>query len=118
MKKTIRSVIELATTEPDLDCCTTTSDYDEFDETRITTAQHINTKLVRTQQKTIVSEQKMPPELTITGAQQRSSTTVTFVANRNELNKEKFSNTLVSELPSIGGTKRHLSWHNIKKCVR
>lgn len=137
MRKTAtitRPVIELPTTEPDLDCYATVSELDDErdcdDATRLhssatatAAAAHIGSaKIARTPQRQLqlnLTEQKMPPELTVTGAQQqqqqKSGDEQIAVT---EINRCSGSAALVSELPSIGRAKQHFSWHNIKKCVR
>lgn len=124
-----RPVIELPTTEPDLDCYATVSDLDDDDDIvrRSTSAAAIASgKLVRTQHRQLqlnLVEQKMPPELTVTGAQQqqqqqKSNDEMIAVAEINRCSDKSGTAALVSELPSIGRTKRHISWQNIKKCVK
>lgn len=127
MKKSmaiIRPVIELPTTEPDFDCYGTVSELDDerdFDEaTRHNTS--TAAKIARTPHRQLqlnLVEQKMPPELTVTGAQhqqhqQKSNDDAVAVTEIIRCSDK----SLVSELPSIGHTRRHFSWHNIKKCVR
>lgn len=131
MKKSvaiIRPVIELPTTEPDFDCYGTVSELDDerdFDEaTRLNTSTAAigGAKIARTSHRQLqlnVVEQKMPPELTVTGAQQqqpqqKSNDDAIAVTEINRCSDK----SLVSELPSIGHARRHFSWHNIKKCVR
>lgn len=132
MKKTvaiIRPVIELPTTEPDFDCYGTVSELDDerdFDEAarHNTAATAIaSAKIARTPHRQLqlnLVEQKMPPELTVTGAQQQqpqqqnSNDDAIAVTEINRCSDK----SLVSELPSIGHASRQFSWHHIKKCVR
>lgn len=121
-----RPVIELPTTEPDFDCYGTVSELDDecdCDEAagrhNLSAAAIGSAKIARTPQRQLqlnLAEQKMPPELTVTGAQQqqKSSDELIAVAEINRCSDK----SLVSELPSIGRAKRHFSWHSIKKCVR
>lgn len=126
-----RPVIELPTTEPDFDCYGTASELDderECDETgrpNLSATVVGSAKIVRAtphrQLQLNVTEQKMPPELTVTGAQQQQQQPQKSNDAVTETNRcsDKPSNTaLVSELPSIGHAKRNFSWQNFKKCVR
>lgn len=134
-----RPVIELPTTEPDFDCYGTVSELDderEYDETNrhnLLAAAIGSAKLTRTPNRQLQLnsvEQKMPPELTVTGAQQqqqqqqpqppppKSNDELIAVTETNRCSDKSCNTALVSELPSIGHAKRHFSWHNIKKCVR
>lgn len=117
-----RPVIELPTTEPDFDCYGTVSELDDEREYEDTVRHNSSAKIARTphrQHQLNSVEQKMPPELTVTGAQpQKSNDELIAVAETNRCGDKSSNMALVSELPSIGRAKRHFAWHHIKKCVR
>lgn len=120
LKKPMRPVIELATTEPDFDGGTT--DADDADDSRFGSSPNCtNLKIKRSNRRIDEKVKKMPPELTVTGAQQqhlqyqhqvRQITIETGDA-------EKLHTTFVTELPSIDRARRlNFSWQNFKKCVK
>lgn len=130
----VRPVIELPTTKPDFDCCGTVSELELDERDGDDMNRHslsASMKIVRTSatpqrqsQSNAAAEQKMPPELTVTGAQQQQPQQPQQKSNDeliavSETNRGATDKSLVSELPSIGRAKRHFAWHtNIKKCVR
>lgn len=124
-KKSTRPVIELATTEPDFDCLTTDfdGDADENDESLRLNSTYL--RMTRIQRRIATGEEKkMPPELTVKTAQriQMISRAVPSTTTVNDESDKKIATTttttLVSELPSIGRSRKNFSWQNFKRCAR
>lgn len=136
-KKTrkIRSVIELPTTEPDLELLAFyTSDDEEFNQLSgnftgdETTCPKAYKHLIRNELRRGLLYQsgmkQMPPELIITPAQrsasaERASSAKQIVASDGEELRILDGSVMMSQLPPISmqQPKRHNTWHNFKKCV-
>lgn len=118
-----RSAIDLPTTGPNFDYYGT-SDYDDYDENRLNTAKSMAKVSIKInsnyEQRPRTSEKEMPNELIIrskkseTNADDDSSGTKTD-SDAQQICFSKFSNLMVSELPAIKGSKRHITWQNMKR---
>lgn len=117
-----RSAIDLPTSEPFLEFCSTTSDCDDYHENRLNQmAKNNNSRIqIKTnndQHRPRTCEKGIPNELIITSSTQKhDSSTADEDGNLITEIKEKFSSVMVSELPAIRGSKRNNSpWLYKKK---